>query len=193
MHLDTEQIMGRRPTSTLRKAAYLILGGVALYLSYIGYFSYQASKWEIPGTDDRPLHERMVSHQEVFDKLNWEFASALSNAELVTQVAQLAVKEVLRDPASAQFTELFFTYSPQYKMWWVCGQVNAKNGFGGYTGFKQFAAPLISDNISRQISFGNIRFFDPVTISSSQVEMDRILNSVKSKCGLSASIAMLAP
>lgn len=48
--------------------------------------------------------------------------------------AKSAVKEKLVDPASSQFKNVSnksFTY---------CGEVNAKNSMGGYTGFKKFYA-----------------------------------------------------
>ena len=46
--------------------------------------------------------------------------------------AQQAVKELLVDPNSATFR-----YTRKALMG-VCGEVNAKNSFGGYTGFKKF-------------------------------------------------------
>ena len=39
-----------------------------------------------------------------------------------------AVKKVLKDPNSAQFQNIKG----------ICGEVNAKNSYGGYTGFKRF-------------------------------------------------------
>lgn len=46
--------------------------------------------------------------------------------------AQEAVKLKLKDPASAQFRNV------KSKGYSVCGEVNAKNGFGGYTGYTRF-------------------------------------------------------
>jgi hypothetical protein len=48
--------------------------------------------------------------------------------------AKSAVKDRLKDPGSAEFRNIKFNESGA-----VCGQFNAKNSFGGYTGFKQFA------------------------------------------------------
>lgn len=42
----------------------------------------------------------------------------------------------LRDPSSAQFRGEFLSKRTNY----TCGQVNAKNGMGGYTGFKRYAS-----------------------------------------------------
>jgi hypothetical protein len=48
-------------------------------------------------------------------------------------LGQDAVRELLRDPASAQFRNTFF-HSRAPKVVAICGEVNAKNGFGGYSG-----------------------------------------------------------
>lgn len=47
--------------------------------------------------------------------------------------AKEAVKLILKDPESAQFRNLRLDIVDQ-----VCGEVNARNGYGGYTGFKLF-------------------------------------------------------
>ncbi len=48
----------------------------------------------------------------------------------IQRVARGFVSRHLKDPASAEFRN-------QSGM---CGEVNAKNGFGGYTGFRRFMA-----------------------------------------------------
>ncbi|HEX8382452.1 MAG TPA: hypothetical protein VF592_03655 [Sphingomonas sp.] len=48
--------------------------------------------------------------------------------------AEKAVKDLLRDPNSAEFGKHLYDVSTGT----VCGEVNAKNGFGGYTGRKLF-------------------------------------------------------
>ncbi len=47
------------------------------------------------------------------------------------------VLDTLRDPASAQFRNVRRSWSPNGSATF-CGQVNARNGFGGYTGFQRF-------------------------------------------------------
>ena len=53
----------------------------------------------------------------------------------------------LRDPSSAQFREERVRLTG-----YLCGQVNAKNGMGGYTGFRRFASNeqdyLLEDSLS---------------------------------------------
>lgn len=53
--------------------------------------------------------------------------------------AEYAVRAMLRDPDSATFGDIdtFRTPSGAYI---ACGRVNAKNGFGGYGGFKRFVS-----------------------------------------------------
>lgn len=54
-----------------------------------------------------------------------------------------AVKSMLKDPESAQFTSVRMGEFRGEKI--VCGNVNAQNSFGGYVGVKPFAAgPLVA-------------------------------------------------
>ncbi|WP_420722498.1 hypothetical protein [Hwanghaeella sp. LZ110] len=50
--------------------------------------------------------------------------------------AKAAVLSVLKDPESAQFRNVFITTPTQGTA--VCGEVNAKNSYGGFTGFQYF-------------------------------------------------------
>lgn len=51
--------------------------------------------------------------------------------------AEDSVREKLRDPPSAQFRNVHVNRLDSKT---VCGEVNAKNAFGGYQGFMRFAA-----------------------------------------------------
>ncbi len=53
-------------------------------------------------------------------------------------IARQNVEGKLKDPQSAQFQNM--TVSGKAGASVVCGEVNAKNGFGGYTGFKRFVS-----------------------------------------------------
>ena len=53
-------------------------------------------------------------------------------------VAKQNVEAKLKDPQSAQFQNLVVSGKAGASI--VCGEVNAKNGFGGYTGFKRFVS-----------------------------------------------------
>lgn len=64
---------------------------------------------------------------------------ALKAREDAIRVAKEVVAAKLRDPQSAQFTEVRTTAQPG-SSGLVCGFVNAKNGFGGYVGAQRFIA-----------------------------------------------------
>jgi hypothetical protein len=51
---------------------------------------------------------------------------------------QNAIKSKLKDPESALFRNVKFHSSGGIPV--TCGEVNAKNGFGGYSGFERFIA-----------------------------------------------------
>ena len=53
--------------------------------------------------------------------------------------AKRAVKNELKDPDSAQFKDVRANYTEEFNVV-ACGQVNAKNEFGGYTGFRRFVS-----------------------------------------------------
>lgn len=68
------------------------------------------------------------------------------------------VEASLRDPSSAQFRNLVTVTEPQIaptaglvvtpggKV--LCGEVNGKNGFGGYAGFQRFIADISSGRVT---------------------------------------------
>lgn len=60
------------------------------------------------------------------------------NAVEGTDDAKRAVADQFRDPSSAEFRKVF------RRGYDVCGEVNAKNGFGAYVGFVRFVALQIS-------------------------------------------------
>lgn len=56
-----------------------------------------------------------------------------SEEPALLEKVQNMVRERLKDPDSAKFRSLL-----KYGTHWVCGQVNAKNGMGGYVGYSSF-------------------------------------------------------
>jgi hypothetical protein len=54
------------------------------------------------------------------------------------RVSEDAIRAKLKDPDSAEFRNVNFYAGGGVPM--ACGEVNAKNGFGGYTGFEPFVA-----------------------------------------------------
>jgi hypothetical protein len=53
-------------------------------------------------------------------------------------ISQDAVRKRLKDPDSAKFEDVFFSTFEGHAV--VCGRVNSKSGFGGYTGSQGFIA-----------------------------------------------------
>lgn len=71
-------------------------------------------------------------------------AAELSHGQIAAN-AKTAVSKGLKDPDSAQFRGMYLTREPAqsqgktYMVDHVCGEVNAKNGYGGYVGYRRFA------------------------------------------------------
>ncbi len=68
--------------------------------------------------------------------------------------AKNSVKQRLKDPSSAEFTNVQLRDYVGGKV--VCGYVNAKNSFGGYVGAKQFIASPFIGQIYQETGFGNL-------------------------------------
>ncbi|WP_312963907.1 hypothetical protein [Stutzerimonas nitrititolerans] len=60
--------------------------------------------------------------------------------EMALSEAQKMIASTLKDAQSATFKGVFSTGSPGYGH--ICGYVNSKNSFGGYTGYQRFSANL---------------------------------------------------
>lgn len=76
-------------------------------------------------------------------------------AHAAIQVAKIRVKEQLRDPGSATFRSVTALETPKGGVI-VCGEVNSKNGFGGFTGHKKFVRS--SDTLVMEESFDAAEF-----------------------------------
>jgi hypothetical protein len=59
------------------------------------------------------------------------FASACGNPNI--ELAKKAIERDLLDPASVQYRDV-----KEFSEGVVCGEINAKNGLGGYVGYKTF-------------------------------------------------------
>lgn len=97
-------------------------------------------------------------------------AVALSGCNLYQQhEAEGKVRAQLRDPESAQFSEVTSAGNGML----VCGMVNAKNGMGGYVGRRKFVVWGDSDVAVAQDEIENIRFDTCCMILTSAVENRR--------------------
>lgn len=67
------------------------------------------------------------------------YALSDADSDRLVREAKAAVEQDLRDPMSAQYRNVRVLAGP---MMTVCGEVNAKNAYGGYVGFRRF---VVSD------------------------------------------------
>ena len=90
--------------------------------------------------------------------------NAVSEATLRAEISQY-----LRDPDSAHFTGLHVVTKPEgYK--YLCGFVNGRNGFGGYTGFQPFLASLNTFGHVSEVTFVSEYATDSYVLSSCRVD-----------------------
>ncbi|WP_146196954.1 hypothetical protein [Achromobacter pulmonis] len=77
--------------------------------------------------------------------------------ELLIESAQQVVATQLKDPLSAQFRNMQGSEGALM----VCGEINAKNGMGGYVGFKRFMVGGEVDTTSHTFKAGAIALIEP--------------------------------
>lgn len=65
----------------------------------------------------------------------WSCQKQPSPEELAFNEAQASVRSTLKDPGSAEFSDMYLCGNSKV----VTGEVNAKNSFGGYNGKARFA------------------------------------------------------
>lgn len=88
-------------------------------------------------------------------------ASSESHDFALKYNVQETVKSVLKDPESADFRDVTVVHKGTWTT--VCGEVNAKNGFGGYTGYTEFVGSIegvmirSDENASRFVKRWNSR------------------------------------
>lgn len=89
----------------------------------------QAQQPEVP----KPEPERpMTAAEKKAQQEKWFGAETIVAAER-------AVRGELKDPDAAQFKDVRANYTEEFGVV-ACGRVNAKNEFGGYTGFRRFVS-----------------------------------------------------
>lgn len=79
----------------------------------------------------------LASVQKIEDEKNADAAELKSAAPMAVELAKRKVPQSLRDPDSAKFRDVFAVATDKGGLV-VCGKVNAKNAFGGYTGYTSF-------------------------------------------------------
>lgn len=69
---------------------------------------------------------------------------------------EIYLEQALKDADSAKYrNQVIYQDEKHQGMFFMCGEVNAKNSFGGYTGFKRF---IVSNKGGPQIDDGHSMF-----------------------------------
>lgn len=79
-----------------------------------------------------------------------------SLTETQAEMVKIGIKIVLKDPDSATFGPFIAAKAESGEIG-VCGHVNAKNSFGGYTGMSPFIGTLRTNNMFKVAQIGNNR------------------------------------
>jgi hypothetical protein len=72
-------------------------------------------------------------------------ALAQTAPKLNEKALRAALEDRLKDADSAKFRALKYLASESPGSWAMCGEVNAKNSYGGYSGFEPFRALAFKD------------------------------------------------
>lgn len=88
---------------------------------------------------DKLEKEKAKKIEQAQRKKKSEASDLKSKQDVWIVMGQDAVKERLKDPSSARFKDVFFHRGAD-NVPMTCGQVNSKNSFGGYTGYKRFVS-----------------------------------------------------
>ena len=103
--------------------------------------------------------------------LTWgQQASYLTGWEV--DVVKRDMSNALNDPESARFGNRFISVDTTFegmKSKYVCGLINGRNAFGGYTGFKGFVGVLLIEG----------RIFIPIVVEDYLTNQDTCLEALR--------------
>ena len=114
--------------------AIIIFGsmGIAIFSggggssSYSGSNSYTTSSDAASTSNSQPTSNRAM------------FLASPAKAQAWMERDKSTVEAILKDADSAKFENVYISFMQDSPV--TCGKVNAKNSFGGYTGYKEFIA-----------------------------------------------------
>ena len=109
--------------------------GIRLLLAVCCVLSLFVSRGSVAQGIDEIRNKLVAISEEI---LKEESSFAPKEDKKFLEKVKSAVSKRLKDPYSAQFEDFRVIKSNGIRM--VCGRVNAKNEFGGYTGSKPFVA-----------------------------------------------------
>ena len=98
------------------------------------YQSSRSSGGSSGGGDDY-LRKTSMELATTYAKATTEFLKTSNSKTAIAKTQELA-KKSLKDPESAQFRDVKIQNYGDLKI--ICGEINAKNSYGGYVGFKRF-------------------------------------------------------
>ena len=108
-----------------------------------------------------PEARKRPAHRAAFAALSFLSIAACSghvedNYGKSVVVAKSKLIEMLKDPSSAQFQNVLafpFVTNDGTQVFYFCGEVNSKNGFGGYAGYQRFIATIEGAVVETDPSF----------------------------------------
>ena len=123
-----------RTSPVTKLLAIIIFGsmGIAIFSggggssSYSGSNSYTASSNAASTSNSQPTSNKAM------------FLASPAKAQAWMERDKSTVEAILKDADSAKFENVYISFMQDSPV--TCGKVNAKNSFGGYTGFKEFIA-----------------------------------------------------
>jgi len=123
-----------RTSPVTKLLAIIIFGsmGIAIFSggggssSYSGSNSYTTSSNVASTSNSQPTSNRAM------------FLASPAKAQAWMERDKSTVEAILKDADSAKFENVYISFMQDSPV--TCGKVNAKNSFGGYTGFKEFIA-----------------------------------------------------
>lgn len=99
-----------------------------------------------------------VSPSETLEVFEFYKPSFDKHAGAMVYITKELVTDMMRDPESAEFRKMSYIKAAPDLPATVCGEVTAKNGFNGYTGYKKFL--MKTDNSQFGIEGSMDNFFD---------------------------------
>lgn len=80
------------------------------------------------------------------------------NSKEMVSLGEGVARDSLKDPNSAQFKSIYVSSTDDSGF--VCGKINAKNGYGGYVGFKNYYV-YISESDGKVKEHGPVKIIEP--------------------------------
>lgn len=139
-----------------------ILIAIILVLSVAigGKFFYK--QYQVKEAATKRAQEEAAKAAKATQQENARVEAVKAAQEVQVAAAKSRIEGSLKDPTAAEYrnlTPVLFTSSTGESSHTVCGEVNAKNGFGAYVGFRRF----IYEERDKSVAFEPARDASPLT------------------------------